>query len=377
MSSRSRRLVIVATLLAVAALATWLPPLWEGGLPTNAVAVSPDRYLFIADTYGYAQTPDQSIVASPYDLRLRGSLATFPRQLGDWHGQDVASNDTALLGFRAEQHIFRDYHRGSGGALWLRLLASSDWKLFYHTPLICYQGSGWQVEPEATYSLPIGEGLHMRGFVARLNGVSHLVLYTFLWPSRYRDMNEGATMVELAVPFSDDREAAFREASDFLRLLFADGPGQVLPSPPAMQHTVRANLENKVMLLGYDLDRTFIKRGEKLRIALYWQTLAEMADDYTIFVHLLNPAGGDPKTRVLTQRDAQPYGGLYPTSRWKVDEIIKEVYELSIPRDAAAGNRDLEVGMYLPSTQRRLGVMDAAGRPMSDSVVLSPVRIGE
>mgnify|MGYP005846913789 CR=1 FL=1 len=380
MSAESRRLAIVAALLAAAALGVWVPPLLGGGLWSGkaATVVAADRYLFVAVTYGYARTEDQSVVASLYDLRLRGTLAALPRRLGDWQGHDVDSSDTDLLGFRAQQHVFRDYRDDQGGALWLRLLASSDWQLFYHTPLICYGSSGWQVESESTYVLPMGESqLKMRGFVAHQSGANHLVLYTFLWPSRYRDMSEGATMVEVAVPFSESQAAALTQAISFLRLIFAESPAVAEARLAEMQHRVDANLDNKAALLGYDLSTKSVRRGETLRIVLYWRAIGKMAEDYTVFVHVLNPPGGDPEDRVLAQEDAQPYDGLYPTSRWRVGEVLKEVYELSIPLDAAAGNRELEVGMYLLSTQRRLTVVDAAGRPTGDSVMLPPISVDE
>lgn len=384
MSAESRRLAIIATLLAVTLLAMWVPPSLDHGPLSDSAAVTgestgaadTDFFLYVADTDGWGQTGDQSTVASRYDLRAVGTLAHFPMVIGGWEGEDVSASETDLLGFSMQQHVFRQYTAGQGRMVWLRLLATNDWKLFYHTPAICYGES--KTEPERSYDVSIGDRpLRLRGFVARRGAVNHLVLYTFLWSNRFRDMSEGATMVEVVAPFTSDRERAWRDAQEVVQLIFADSPGLLFSGSVTMQHALGVSLEGKVTLLGYDLSPVTVRPGDALTVTLYWQATSVMDEDYTVFVHVLNSPGGDPKERVLAQNDGLPFDGMFPTSKWKPGQVLKQALELTIPADAEPGEREVEVGMYLLSSGRRLGVLDSTGKLVADSVMLRPIRIGD
>ncbi len=67
------------------------------------------------------------------------------------------------------------------------------------------------------------------------------------------------------------------------------------------------------------------------QIALYWQTSALLVEDYTVSVRplvdgqLINRAGEN-----LIQ-DHQPVWGVYPTSKWRPGEIVRDVYALELP----------------------------------------------
>ncbi|MGQ9674290.1 MAG: exosortase-associated EpsI family protein [Chloroflexota bacterium] len=384
MSAESRRLAIVAGLLATTFLAIWIgPSLDRGPWSRSDVITSESRdtadahfFLYIADTDGWGQSSDQSTVASRYDLRGAGILASFPMVIGRWRGADVSASETDLLGFTTQQHVFRQYIDDQGQLLWLRLLATNDWKLFYHTPAICYGES--KTEPERSYGVRIGDGsLRLRGFVARLGNVNHLVLYTFLWSNRFRDMSVGATMVEVVAPFTSDRERAWRDAQEMVQLIFADNPSLSLSSSVSMQHTLGANLGDKVTLLGYDVSAATVRPGDALTVTLYWRPTDVMDEDYTVFLHVLNPPGVDAKERVLAQFDSLPFEGMFPTSRWKPGQVLKQALNLTIPAEAQPGEREVEVGMYLLSSGRRLGVVGSTRELVADSVMLQPICIGD
>ena len=91
-------------------------------------------------------------------------------------------------------------------------------------------------------------------------------------------------------------------------------------------------LENA--LLGYDLERESASPGGVVSLTLYWQALASLDDDYTVFVHLLgehNPATNGP---LWAGHDGQPDGGRYPTSRWQSGEIVRDDYLITIPENS-------------------------------------------
>jgi hypothetical protein len=396
--AQSRRLSLIAALLVGAVVVVWGPVAFEHAAVGRAVASRADDGFFVlnSDPDVWARSGDQSVVASRYDLRPSGDILGFPRQVGEWNGEDVANDDTAKIGLEEEQHILRSYTNARGELVWFRLVASSDWDMVHHTPAACYSGAEWKLEPEQSYALsPSGPGLQMRGFVARQGTINHLVLYTFLWGTQQREIADGATMVELVAPFERNPDEVMPRLKEFAGLVFADDAalrpaglspagdqttsdlpqwrgGGLQPDASDIPHRVGATFGDNVTLLGYDTDERDLRPGGTLPVTLYWQARAPVQGDYRVFVHLL---GRDRQTSgdILTaQVDRQPFGGLYPTNRWPIGQVVKEVYQLKIPPNVWLFSRGLEVGLYLsPSqSQQRLALLGTHGQPSGDTVFL-------
>jgi hypothetical protein len=122
------------------------------------------------------------------------------------------------------------------------------------------------------------------------------------------------------------------------------------PSPPVTAQKVMAyDFGQQIRLLGIDLDRERLQPGETMTITLHWQARRELDTDYTVFVHLLDPAG-----QLVTQADSQPQQGSYPTSLWDVDEVVLDPHVLVIPSNAVAGEYRVVAGLYLLGTGERL-----------------------
>jgi hypothetical protein len=146
---------------------------------------------------------------------------------------------------------------------------------------------------------------------------------------------------------------------------------KVLPKsetgPPNPMHI---NFGGKIALVGYEMDRRKAAPGEAIHLTLYWQGLAEMKDNYTVFVHLLRE--GD---QIWAGADRQPQGGAAPTSTWSRGQIVVDEYELVIAPDAPPDVYEIEVGLYLADTGDRLDILNQDGRPMDNRVLLSKARI--
>jgi 4-amino-4-deoxy-L-arabinose transferase-like glycosyltransferase len=125
------------------------------------------------------------------------------------------------------------------------------------------------------------------------------------------------------------------------------------------------NLDNKVVLIEYKVDRTEFRPGEEIRLTLYWQTEEEMDTDYTVFTHLIDEQG-----HIWGQMDSQPLGGDYPTSFWDIGEVIEDEYILAIREDTPAGLYLLEVGMYELATGQRLPILGDKGEVKGDRILL-------
>ena len=146
-------------------------------------------------------------------------------------------------------------------------------------------------------------------------------------------------------------------------------PATATPAP-APDHRAGAEWAGAVRLLGYSPERQDVAPGETVDVTLYWQVLAPLDEDYTVFVHLLgehNPATGGP---LWAGHDGQPDGGHYPTGRWQPGQVVLDIHPLALPADAPPGEYRLEIGLYLLATMARLPAVDALGNPLPDNAAL-------
>jgi len=117
------------------------------------------------------------------------------------------------------------------------------------------------------------------------------------------------------------------------------GPVPVLPAikQPTLaalniQHTISAPL-GPFTLLGYQLGRDKASAGEMIPLSLYWRADSQPNRDYTFRVQF-----GD------TISDATPIANSqFPTSKWRLGEIIRGQYQIAIPASAKDGAANLRV----------------------------------
>jgi 4-amino-4-deoxy-L-arabinose transferase-like glycosyltransferase len=141
-------------------------------------------------------------------------------------------------------------------------------------------------------------------------------------------------------------------------------PNGAVPNP------VHLNFEGKLALVGYSLDFRAAAPGEKLGLTLYWQALQPMTENYTVFTHIL----GENES-IWAQKDGQPQRGTAATSSWQQGMLIEDQYDLLLRTDTPPGVYEVEVGLYLPESGKRLGVLGERGRLDADHVVLTHVRV--
>ena len=137
-----------------------------------------------------------------------------------------------------------------------------------------------------------------------------------------------------------------------------------------IEHRQEVILGGKVRLLGYNIESGF-RPGDNIHLTLFWQCLEEMDQDYTVFIHLVD-TGDD----IVAQKDNPPVDGFYPTMRWQVGEIARDQYDLLISPDVQPGEYQLETGMYLVDTGRRLAILsEETHSPVGDRVVLGTIQV--
>jgi hypothetical protein len=164
---------------------------------------------------------------------------------------------------------------------------------------------------------------------------------------------------------------AFRAAhewSDSLQLVTYGTTASPPATAPAVE--VHANLGGQIEMVGYDLPATSWAPGDVVPLTLFWQRTAAVAEDYSVFVHLLDGNG-----QLVAQTDSGPVGGSRPTSGWGKGELIVDRHGLPLPDKLPAGDYELRVGIYLSATGERLPVLGAASEVQGDSIPLGTLSV--
>jgi hypothetical protein len=138
------------------------------------------------------------------------------------------------------------------------------------------------------------------------------------------------------------------------------------------RYTMGTNLGEKMALMGHDGVPDVVEPGQDIHLTLYWQALTGIAEDYTVFIHLLDEEG-----QIIAQHDSQPLLGFYPTSFWEQDEVVRDEYDIHVDSSTAPGEYELVAGMYLLSTGDRLPILDEGSQIMGDLIPLGRVVLTE
>jgi hypothetical protein len=131
---------------------------------------------------------------------------------------------------------------------------------------------------------------------------------------------------------------------------------------PALRHPLGVDFGGEVRLAGYDLEQ----REDALRLTLWWQALRGPQADYTVFVHLFDPA----TEALAAQSDAQPRGGMAPTSWWAAGEVVSETVTLPL-EGVPQGTYQLAVGLY-DQTLTRLQAIGPGDQRLPDDRAILP-----
>jgi len=177
---------------------------------------------------------------------------------------------------------------------------------------------------------------------------------------------EVVTSTLVVSPFDEETALQLLEVRDGQTI----APGRSF-KPPSIPHPLQADLAHKVRLLGYGLTPDTLHSGGTLHLTLYWQALAKIEKDYTVFTHLIDEEG-----RIWGQKDNFPAGGMRPTSGWLVGEIVVDDYDIPLRGDTPPGEYTIEIGMYDLISGERLAAFDAGGKRLPDNrIPLTPVEV--
>ncbi len=123
-----------------------------------------------------------------------------------------------------------------------------------------------------------------------------------------------------------------------------------------------ARFENGMYLVQYDL----VRQPDSLELTLGWETDRPIDKDYTVFVHLRDRAGGN-----VSQGDAPPLGGAWPTSLWPAGYLLQDPHTVPLPANLPAGQYEIVVGLYDPRTGQRVP-LKAGGDELTLETIFLP-----
>lgn len=141
---------------------------------------------------------------------------------------------------------------------------------------------------------------------------------------------------------------------------------RVRPIKPA-----NALLGNAVRLIGYTLTpEAGVYGGETLTVTLYWESIAPLGADLSVFAHMLDSEG-----TLRAQHDGSPLYNNLPTSTWRTGMVIPDPHPIVIDPHLLPGTYTIAVGMYRPSGER-LPAQNADGeRWRDDRILLTTVSV--
>jgi 4-amino-4-deoxy-L-arabinose transferase-like glycosyltransferase len=141
------------------------------------------------------------------------------------------------------------------------------------------------------------------------------------------------------------REVSGRPNQNFLAKVVRDEPGKV-------GHPVGANYDQKIELVGYDLELPHgdhVGAGESIVLRWYWKVLDRVSGSWQVFVHIERGAS-------RLNGDHEPVDGKYPVRLWEKGDVILDEQTLTVPAHFAPGDYHILVGFW--AGEKRLTVVD-------------------
>jgi hypothetical protein len=140
-----------------------------------------------------------------------------------------------------------------------------------------------------------------------------------------------------------------------------------------VEPTLPIDFQIPIRLEGYEVSHASLKRGVPLAVILYWRAVEPIAQDYSVFVHLVDRTG-----TIVAQSDSQPRKGQLPMSTWEPHKLVTDVILLPIDASVPVGNDyQLVIGIYDAHTGARVLWQDSQGRPLGDAITISSFKVVE
>ena len=162
---------------------------------------------------------------------------------------------------------------------------------------------------------------------------------------------------------------------DYIAAFDAQATYQLPLTYPVIEPTVdqvrNINFANQIQLVGYQLEgAAALQPGDTFRLTLYWRAQHTLERSYKVFNQAFYGEG-----KMVAQKDGWPLCDRLPTTQWYPGELVADVYDVTVAKDAPAGRYPLITGLYDEVLGQRLPVLNAQNEIIDDHVQLGEIQI--
>lgn len=123
--------------------------------------------------------------------------------------------------------------------------------------------------------------------------------------------------------------------------------GEVVAHPLTAQVTFKEG----ALLLGAGTSASRVAPGQRVQVAVVWQSQSDSLPRAAISVQLMERKG--EHLNRLAGKDGELYDGLFPTDKWTPGAVVGGVFSLDIPETVPPGEYELHVILYDRQTGAR------------------------
>ncbi len=111
---------------------------------------------------------------------------------------------------------------------------------------------------------------------------------------------------------------------------------------PTPKQKLNVKFEDKVRLLGYDLDTPVVNSNEPFKVTWYWKVEKDLDEGWLLFTHLAD-AENVSRINVDSERAIRR---LHPAEEWKAGEYIRDPQEITLPSNWTSPEVRFYVGLW-------------------------------
>lgn len=142
----------------------------------------------------------------------------------------------------------------------------------------------------------------------------------------------------------------------------------VVTAVPPTRFVSGAVFDDTIELAGMDVSPEPLAPGSRATVTLWWRALADVTEDWKIFVHVADEPGGAPKVNA----DHWPAADRARTNGWRKGDVIRDTFTFTVPA-GTSGRLELWTGFYvgndrMPVTTGGRGGSDGANRVRAGTV---------
>ncbi len=209
------------------------------------------------------------------------------------------------------------------------------------------------------------------GAIIRLNRMTeeHRRLWFILWQKEWEDpddyvmhMMEGqSTEVPLDASFTGLGLRLFEVSPNHKFKYFGE---------PPIQHPIEATFGNTLEFWGWNSSRPDVQAGGTLDLDVHWIPHSAIQQELKEVFKLV-----DAEHHVWAKTDEVMGNPLYPTTKWKAEEVIHDRHTLKVPAGTPPGQYSIELSVYDPRTLKELSITRSSGAGIGTSLSLGAVTV--